>query len=186
MPVPDYLTYFFRDGQAPFQTICDLDEPEAQAILNNDILWRGDGTYLAHRKRHERLLWEKFIAKGGRPVRQHPIYMVLGDSPSGPHDLHLEYDYKILLPLASFSPYDLSFTYPDSLYEVPLDDLRRLYLDRSTDPTVYRLEEIEQVIEIHQVYAIHQHYIEAQVWNDEPTRPYSDPSHWLRCPSVQR
>jgi hypothetical protein len=184
MLVPDYLTYFFRQGQAPFQTICDLDEHEAQAILDNDILWRGDGTYLAHRKQHERLLREKFIAKGGRPARQHPIYMILGDSPAGPHDLHLEYAYKIILPISIFSPDDLSFTYPDSLYQVPLDDLDRLYLDRDPNPTVYRLEEIERVIATYRVFAINQHYIEAQVWNDGPTRPFADPSHWLRCRSV--
>jgi predicted HTH domain antitoxin len=181
MPVPDYLTYFFRNGQVPFQTICDLDESEAQAILRRDTLWRGDGTYLSHRKRHERLLRKKFVAKGGKPVRQHPIYMILGDCPQGPHDLHREYDYKIILPVALFSPDDISFTYPDSLYEVPLDDLGRLYLDRNVSPVVYRLEEIRHVIEMYQVYKYNHHYVEAQVWNDEPTRPYADPAQWSAC-----
>src|SRR5512141_1928176 len=74
--IPDHFTYFFRRGQTPFQSICDLDEAEAEALLNQDTLWRADGTYLAHRKRHEQLLRDLFMAKGGRPRRAHPIYMV--------------------------------------------------------------------------------------------------------------
>jgi hypothetical protein len=36
----------------------------------------------------------------------------------------------------NFSRDDVCFTYPDSLYEVPLDDLGRLYLERDAGPTV--------------------------------------------------
>ena len=81
MQIPDYLTYFFRERQTPFEVLSDLEEPVAQNILTQDTHWRGDGTYLAYRKQHERLLREKFIAKGGRSKRQYPIYMILGDSP---------------------------------------------------------------------------------------------------------
>jgi hypothetical protein len=137
------------------------------------VLWRGDGTYLAARKQHERMLREQFVAKGGRPLRQHPIYMILGDSPHSPHDLHLEYDFFVTIPLRLFGPQAVSFTYPDSLYEVPLDDLGRLYLERSVRPTVYRLEELEQVIATYRVYEYDNHYVEAQVWNDEPLREFA-------------
>jgi hypothetical protein len=181
MSIPDYLTYFFREGQVPLQTICDLDEQVAESILRHDTLWRGDGTYLAHRKQHERYLRDQFIAEGGQPVRQHPIYMILGDSPKGPHDLHLEYDYRVTIPLAAFPPDTLSFTYPDSLYTVPLDDLGRLYLDRNTRPTVYRLHEIAQVVETYKVYQYNNHYVEAQVWDDAPARPYVRDISWQRC-----
>lgn len=181
MQVPDYLTYFFREGQAPFEVLSDLDEPVAERILMQDTHWRADGTYLAHRKRHERLLGEKFIAKGGRPKRQYPIYMILGDSPVGSHSLNQEYDYRIQIPLEAFSADDLSFTYPDSLYEVPLDDLGRLYLERNQSLTVYRLEELQWVITTYRVYEFCNHYVEAQVWNGEPLQPYVNSRRWHRC-----
>ncbi len=161
--------------------LCELDEQLAEEILKNDVLWRGDGTYLAHRKRHERAIRAKFVALGGKPVRQHPIYMILGDSPSGPHDLHQEYDYKIVIPLGEFAADEISFTYPDSLYEVPLDDLGRLYLERNTSPTVYRLDEIEQVIGTYRVYEYNNHYVEAQVWSDRPLGLYAGREHWRAC-----
>lgn len=181
MHVPDYLTYFFREGQTPFEVLSDLDKLVAEQILLHDTLWRGDGTYLAHRKQHERILREKFIARGGRPKRQYPIYMILGDSPVGPHSLNQEYDYWIQIPIAVFSADEIGFTYPDSLYEVPLDDLGRLYLERNQSPTVYRLEELQWVITTYRVYEFNNHYVEAQVWDDEPLQPYVDSHYWHRC-----
>lgn len=181
MQVPDHLTYFFREGQIPFQVLSDLDELVAENILKQDTHWRGDGTYLAHRKRHETILREKSIAKGCRPKLQYPIYMILGDSPVGPHSLNQEYDFRIRIPIGAFSADDVSFTYPDSLYEVPLDDLARLYLERNQSPTVYRLEELQWVITTYRVYEINNHYVEAQVWDSEPLHPYADSSYWHRC-----
>lgn len=181
MRVPDYLSYFFREGQTPFEVLSELDELAAEEILQQDTLWRGDGTYLAHRKRHESIMREKFIARGGRPKRQYPIYMILGDSPVGPHSLNQEYDYRLRIPIKVFSAHDVSFTYPDSLYEVPLDDPGRLYLERNMSPIVYRLEELQWVITTYRVYEFNNHYVEAQVWNDEPLQPYVDSRHWRRC-----
>ncbi len=179
--VPDYLTYYFRDGQRPFEVITDLDPEAAQAILRNDVLWRGDGTYLDHRKSHERLLRDLFIEKGGHPSRHYPIYAILGESPVGPHDLESEYSLKICIPLRDLSRDDVSFTYPDSLYEVALEDLHRLYLPRSVRPTVYAVEELARVVSVYRVYEINNHYIEAQVWNDRPLKPYADKACWRRC-----
>ena len=53
MSRPDHLSYFLRAEQTPFQVLPDLDDQAAEEILRSDTLWRGDGTYLAHRKRHE-------------------------------------------------------------------------------------------------------------------------------------
>jgi hypothetical protein len=107
--------------------------------------------------------------------------MILGDSPTGPHDLHQEYDYKIIIPLDEFSAAEVSFTYPDSLYEVPLDDLGKVYLERNQNPTVYRLAEIEQVLRTYRVYEYNNHYVEAQVWSDRPLGPYAERDHWRAC-----
>jgi hypothetical protein len=174
MSIPQYFTYFFRKGQPRFQTLCDLDEAVAEQILHHDTGWRGDGTYLRQRKQQERYVREQFLRKGGKPHRQHPIYMILGNSPTGPHDLHHDYAYKLIIPRDIFSADDVSFTYPDSLYTVPLDDLGRVYLDREPRPLVYRAEELEDVLDTYQVYAYNTHYVEVQVWNDEPLRKHQD------------
>ena len=170
--IPDYLTLFYRRGDKPFRSICDLEEAVAAEILRHDILWRGDGTYLTHRKRHEQYIREQFIGRGGRPTRKFPIYMILGDSPEGPHSLDREYEQSLKLPLKFFHWTSVTFTYPDSLYIVPLDDLGRIHLDRNDKPRVLLMKELEQVIQTYRVYEYNNHYIEAQVWDDEPVRRY--------------
>lgn len=181
MKIPNYLSYYFRNNQEPFQVLSDLDEKTAQEILKSDVLWRGDGTYLVHRKKHEECLRNQFIAKGGRPQRQFPIYAILGESPIGPHDLENEYYFKIHIPIGIFTNEDISFTYPDSLYEVPLDDLHKLYLNKNREPILYMRNELESVIKKYQVYEINNHYIEAQIWNSEILGSYSKKEHWGMC-----
>ncbi len=60
-------------------------------------------------------------------------------------------DHKLRIPLSLFAVVDVSFTYPDSLYKVPLDDLGRVNLGRDPAPAVYRLEELEELIGRHMV-----------------------------------
>ena len=103
---------------------------------------------------------------------KHPIYMILGDSPPGPHDLHKEYDYFMKIPLSIFPIESVSYTYPDSMYKVPLDQLDRVYLERDPAPAVYLLHEIPGVIERYEVYKHNNHAIEAQVWDLEPLGKY--------------
>ena len=75
----------------------------------------------------------------------------------------------------------IKVTYPDSLYEVPLDDLGRLYLERNERPIVYRVEDLARVIATYRVYEYNNHYVEAQVWNDEPLCSYADRRCWQSC-----
>ncbi len=155
-----------------FDVLCDLPEKEAENILKGDELWRADGTYLRARKAHEKKIREAFIAAGGKPEREFPIYMILGDSNSGAHNISAEYPLHIKIPLSIFKPEEISFTYPDSLYEVPLDNLGRIQLERSKNPTVYRIEELEEMIQRYQVYKYNNHYVEAQVWTIKPLLLY--------------
>jgi len=173
MKIPNHLTYFYRKGQPLFQNICELDEEIAEEILSHDELWRGDGTYLVYRKKHEEFLRKAFIAKGGKPQLKHPIYMILGDSPIGPFDLHNEYDHFIQIPVSIFPVESVSYTYPDSMYKVPLDEPGRVNLKRDPAPEVYLLHEIPDVIARYEVYKHNNHAIEAQVWSLQPLRKYN-------------
>jgi len=170
--IPNYLTHFYRKGQNPFQNICDLDIQVAAEILKKDVDWRGDGTYLSARMEHEELLRSLFIKNGGRPIRKNPIYMILGDSPTGPHDLNNDYQGKIQLPLGIFKSNVISFTYPDSMYKISLNELDKLYLERNDSPKIYRMEELKDVIRTFEVYEHNNHYIEAQIWDDKPIKEF--------------
>jgi hypothetical protein len=179
--IPQFLSYYFRKNQEPFQVLSELDENKAEAILKNDVQWRGDGTYLKHRIQHEEIIKNKFIEKGGRPKRKYPIYAILGESPIGPFDMENEYEQKIIIPVDQFNPEDISFTYPDSLYEVPINDIARLYLDRNIEPIVYKIGEMEEIIKQYRVYEIRNHYVEAQIWNDQNIQKYKDTKYWIQC-----
>lgn len=170
--IPNYLTHFYRKGQKPFQNICDLDIQVVEKILKKDADWRGDGTYLSARIEHEELLRSLFIKMGGKPIRKNPIYMILGDSPTGPHDLNNDYERKIQLPLGIFKSNVISFTYPDSMYKISLSELDKLYLERNDSPRIYRLEELNDVIKTFEVYVHNNHYIEAQIWDDKPIKDF--------------
>lgn len=170
--IPNFLTHFYRKSQKPFQNICDLNIQTAEKILKEDINWRGDGTYLSARIQHEELLRSMFIKKGGKPIRKNPIYMILGNSPTGPHDLNNDYEQKIQLPLAIFKSDIISFTYPDSMYEILLNELDKLYLERTDSPQIYIMEELPYIAETFEVYAHNNHYIEAQIWDDKPIEEF--------------
>ncbi len=168
MTYPKYLSYFYRKNQILFTVLSDMNERVAENTLREDVLGRGGGTYLKYRKKHEHYLRNKFIEKGGLPKRTYPIYMILGDSPTGSHDLNKEYELKMTIPLSLFSSEDLSFTYPDSLYKVPLNSLDQIFLERDEAPNIYTLQEIPDLIDAYKVYDYDNHYIEAQIWNKEP------------------
>ena len=37
LKTPDYLTYYFREGQTPFEVLSDLDEGTAEEILKQEM-----------------------------------------------------------------------------------------------------------------------------------------------------
>jgi hypothetical protein len=166
--IPDYFTYFFREGQERFQSIYELDDEEIERIVNGET-WREDGTYIAFRKQLEQRMRTQFLEKGGVPQRHHPIYMILGDSPQSPHDLHKNYAHKLVIPRTIFSDTDVSFTYPDSVFHLPVDDVGRVYLEQNPTPTVYLNDDLDHVIDIYRV----DEYNNLKVARNLGRRPFS-------------
>lgn len=82
---PDFVTHYHRADRAPFLSLSDLTETEARAVTT-DLAQAGGSErrfgprYHQLRRDTERLLRERFIARGGQPQRRSPHYFVLGES----------------------------------------------------------------------------------------------------------
>jgi hypothetical protein len=177
--LPDYLSHYYEDSDGPFRNLSDLPLAEAEGILE-EIRKSAGGRfasqrktdYLAVRRNLEEQVRNLFIAKGGRPRRERPHYLILGTCPWliswYPHGRELR------IPLMAFSAEIVSFTYGDTFPAMRFQD------GKPYRGQVYTLAEILGLIE---QYGLPQdwnaegklgpdRYIEAQVWADEPLEPY--------------
>ncbi len=183
----DYLTHYYKRGRQPFQTLSALPEEEAirimQGLYEETVFgsrFKEPAQYLRDRKQAEQWVRQQFIEKGGCPVEDHPVYMVLGSSSwINRHALEGEEPiYEVRLPLSVFQPGDVSFTYPDSMISLwfGTDQPAEYYLP-DYHGKVFTLPEILHIVEEHGVpeecWNTHlpddlAPYIEAQVWNFAP------------------
>jgi hypothetical protein len=174
---PDFVTHYYR--QRPFCTLTDLDAAERARVIGQLDYSPGasrrfhSSFYFEQRLRYEALMFEQFSAKGGRPVRRHPHYAVLGESEIwaaiAPR--------SIRIPLARLESAHISFTYTDSWSTYVDRDLKGNAIPRKRQyGTVYRLEELRDLFarfgwpgERWKTEAAWEHdlYVEAQIWSDE-------------------
>lgn len=180
----NYLYHYYEHSFRPFLSITELPFEEAKSILlaqrnvgkfkNPDI----DG-FLQKRYDRDKKLRDMFIARGGKPVRNAPVYMMLGK-----HD-QWETAYEtptiIKIPLEEFDPLTVSFTYGDSFAALNPE----LFGEEEYWGNVYFADEILKVIERcgmppHVEYDFkrgiypkdkhinhHLKYVEAHVWSDD-------------------
>jgi len=188
----DYLTHYYSTDKGPFQSLSALSDEEAIKIMEQlcddtpfGERFKNPIQYLKDRKDTERWVREAFIAKGGRPKDKFPISMVLGSSKwlvnaVPDRNKHGE----IHIPLSTFTEYDVSFTYPDSMIshwfgrEKPLE-----YYQAELHGKVFTITEILSMVEkkgmpeedwevtLPKSLAP---YIEAQVWNHELLHDYRE------------
>ena len=182
---PNYLTHYYTEF--PFRSIMDLP-PGEQVRLVRRIRALGNNrrrltvpNYYIQRRRYEAIMREQFIAKGGQPVRQHPHYLVLGES-----ELWSKPKTKsIRIPLTAIPATLISFTYTDSWYAYVDRELSGGEIPRKPQyDQVFRAEELDAVFaeygwpgdrwkksRTHPQFN-HDYYVEAQVWADEPLEPH--------------
>ncbi len=182
----DYLLHVYRKGAAPFRTLSAVQEDEALQIMQRlyvegSVFWerfKEPKSYLDFRKQVELTMRAAFTKKGGQPLDQHPIYLVVGspkwmESASDPKTL--ETTEIIRVPLSAVSEVQVSFTYPDSMVSALMAaEKNPAYYEPEYHGQVFTLSEMEQIIQkkglpgegwetrMPKHYA---HYIEAQVWN---------------------
>ena len=144
--------------------------------------------YLRQRQETEGWLRQEFIHKGGQPISAYPQYFVVERA------VWIEEGFNgqssaIQMPLSTFSPKQVSFTYPDSMISY--------WLRNRTDQEFYRPEYHGQVFMLNEICRIinefgipgeewrtdgkrkYDLFIEAQVWGSFPK------SYEKRCPTSQ-
>lgn len=178
------VSHYHRADRRPFQNLSDLrpgaETAEVLAGLESGSRRRFGPRYLALRRDTEARARDLFVAAGGRPVRHHPHYFVLGQSPwfAGLYDDPR----RVELPLARLPAEVTSFTWTDSIaalglgerYGVPspepalrgLHPLAALDLDRAAALTAAAAAGPHDY-EGHQ-WRLVDHYVEIQLWSDEP------------------
>jgi hypothetical protein len=193
--VVDFLLHFFRKGSRPFQSLSELPEHEAHCIMRGlfvegSVFWerfRDPSSYLSFRRKVERKMRGEFLAKGGVPKQEYPIYFIVGR----PKWIETAADAQttsttdeITIPLSILSSEDVSFTYPDSMVSAMMDaEKNPEYYEPEFHGQVFTLTEISRIIghkglpgeEWQTRMPRHlAHYIEAQVWNRRPLLEYYD------------
>ena len=179
-PLPDFLTRYYTQGDDPFISLNDLPIEQAQQVRREHCRKYGIGgfygteAYLIERKAIEEWIYNELIRKGGKPVTKTPVYMTLGASPKSEFDIRNDIQQEakeIVIPLREIDMAAVSFTYPDSMYELTFDAQGKAFDGKRTNtPKVYLYHEL---LEIWSLYVKNIHYIEAQVWNREMLAPFA-------------
>ena len=178
------LTHYYALAARPFQSLSALDDRAALDIIYS-LKERAGGvyrrfehpeSYLKSRRETERWLRTEFIRKGGKPVSDYPHYFVI-DRSIWIEEGYAGHSNKIEVPITSFDPEQISFTYPDSMVSYWLQSQSdKDYYQPEYHGRVFTLAEIEEIIdrfgiplrewqfEPNRQYDL---FIEAQVWNSD-------------------
>jgi len=176
--VPDFLSHYYEAANGPFRNLSDLSHDQAKKLLDQPrpagvtFASKRAADYLTIRRRLEEQVRDRFIARGGKPERLSPHYMILGACPwvkSWYQDGR-----ELRIPLASFDPSIVSFTYGDTFPAMRYED------GKPYPKQVYTLADLPAVVreygspqEWNSTGALApDRYIEAQVWDDLPLKPF--------------
>ncbi len=178
--LPEILTHYYRSFSKPLLSISALPPGAHTAVL--DRLARHEPLpyrlthpdYLAERRRIERIMRDRFAAKGGRVERDNPHYFVLGTFSLWEADGSS----KTEVPLASIRSDCVSFTMTDSFFNYRTENLRGVPIPRRANHgELFTLPELGEQVALHGLPGdewrrdparIFDVYVEAQIWSDAP------------------
>ena len=190
----EYLLHVYKKGSKPFRTLSDLTDDEALLVMKKlyvegSVFWerfKQPMEYLRFRREVENKIRMDFIAKGGKPKVNHPIYLIYGRTKwmdTAIDQKTIETTEMIQVPLSSINQVEVSFTYPDSMVSAIMETEKNPdYYEPEYHGKVFTLDEIKEIIKnkgmpgekwqtkMPKHYA---HYIEAQVWNHEIFKKYT-------------
>ncbi|MHB0858127.1 MAG: hypothetical protein ACYC5M_11230 [Anaerolineae bacterium] len=168
--VPDTLCHYYEAARGPFRSLSDLPLDEAERVQAGlrqtgvTFASRRAADYLSVRRALEERVRRAFIDKGGRPVRERPLYFTLGPCP-WLLSWYLE-GAELALSLRALHAETVSFTYGDTFPAMRYQD------GKPTRGQVYTVDELPDLI---RRFGLPQlcnpegltgpdRYIEAQVW----------------------
>ena len=185
-----FLFHYYDRDFKPFKSLTELPFEEAKQTLlqqkaegkfrNPDI----DG-FLQKRYDRDRQLREMFIARGGKPQRAVPIYMMFGEHKQW--ESAYENPAVIQIPLIEFDSLTVSFTYGDSFAILNPS----LFGEEEYWNRVYFIDEIIKIVDHYGfpppieydfkrgIYPTdkninnHLKYVEAHIWSDEVLNRYT-------------
>lgn len=178
----NYLTHYYKLGTIPFRSLSALSDKEAIKIMKelyvDNSMWdrfKEPAQYLQQRKETELWLRKEFISKGGCPLDEYPIYMVLGVSDFIEKNMISEKLSKIQIPISDIKEEEVSFTFVDSMFSFSLGRDKPIeYYREEYHGKVFTLSEILSIVKDKgspvngwwgNIPDGHIPYIEAQVWN---------------------
>ena len=174
------LYHYYEKASGPFLNLSDLPPDQAHAILdgikreNATFAARRFDGYMERRRELERLVRGLFIEKGGKPRREAPHYMVVGECP-WLMTWYRDGDF-VRIPVSELDMDAVSFTY---------GDMFPTFSPRVTDNREYRrrVYTYDGIVELIGRIGLPQQwnpdgqlgperYVEAHVWCDEPIARY--------------
>nr|WP_163500417.1 hypothetical protein [Halomonas socia] len=183
MVIPDVATHYYLRENGPFRSLSELaggaDNPVFLDLLTRHqrdpgYRRRYGRHYIDMRRDVEERLREHFIARGGKPRRRYPFYLVLGESPWF-RELNAD-QAEVRLPLSCLDPEVVSLTYPDSFIALTQADkpfYNQVFLLNEVDRLVSRFgipDNDHQVPYERYWETDFELYIEVQLWDTPPER----------------
>jgi len=182
LAISEVLTHYYRPFSEPLLSLSELSEDRRSIVLAGVAeheplplrLTRPD--YFEKRRWLEEAMRTRFLEKGGRPIRAHPHYFVLGEFS------HWETDgsKKVQIPLSGVPEDCVSFTLTDSFFNYFPTNLRGIPVPpRGYHRELFTLDEVSAQLELHglptdkwRIDERHQFepYVETQIWSDAPVR----------------
>lgn len=166
-----YIVNYSHHNCVPGRSITRLPEAEAYATAKR-LAAENEGTsigrfadfanYYPLRMRTEAWLHERFIALGGAPRTEHPLYFVLHQSAF--LDDWFGNGKVTRLPLSGIDARHISFTYGDSMAQMDRPTRQPPFTKADLAGVISGYKGIEAFLDaIREPYT----YIEAQLWNDD-------------------
>ncbi|UZR96786.1 hypothetical protein [Chondrinema litorale] len=184
MAIPEYLYHYYELENGPFRNITEEGIEKALAIqskISNGFNSKRPPNYIELRFGLEARLKEQFISKGGKPKRDDPFYLMLGEC-EWAKSWYVNPG-VIKIPLSAFKAEHLSFTYPDSMVSFQFHNEPKLATYRKAcNGQIFLLSEINDLIDEYGIPSEekcqieerlkYDKYIEAQVWDDSIVNKY--------------
>jgi hypothetical protein len=184
------IFHYYYESSGPFRSITELDNHDLEKVIgkidattsiHHSRLTQFKG-YVAHRRTVERTMRCQFAERGGKPVRAHPYYFILGNEPSyldESPDARSNGCREIRINPRLLNPDIVSFTFCDSLVAFPFppffsaEGYNFPFAAKPFHGKTYHFGELESVLKTHghpdspeNNFLPFPAFIEVQLWDE--------------------